>query len=90
MRLGHFSLPALRIYFPSLLKLMNLWSLIVKLSVLVVLVTSFLLLHNNSSSVMSSLIHSDIWGHAPIKSNGYCYFVAIIDDATQNDLSGIC
>lgn len=47
VRFGHFSLPALRIYIPSLLKLMNLWSLIVKLSVLVVLVTSFLILHNN-------------------------------------------
>lgn len=81
-RLGHPSSPVLKTLFPSIFKNDDSLKFNCELCVLSKHHQNVYPRRNRMSDSMFSIVHSDVWGHAPINPIGYRYFVTFIDDAS--------
>lgn len=83
-RLGHPSFSYLRRLFPSLFSGCNVSDFICETYVRAKSHRTTFHLSNNKANFPFSLVHSDVWGPAPISTlNGMRWFVSFVDDCTR-------
>jgi hypothetical protein len=83
-RLGHPSFGYLRRLFPSLFSGCNLSDFICETCVMAKSHRTTFHLSNSKTNLPFSLVHSDVWGPAPISTlNGMRWFVTFVDDCTR-------
>lgn len=83
-RLGHPSFSYLKRLFPSLFHGCNLSDFICETCVMAKSHRTVFYPSNNKVDAPFSLVHSDVWGSAPLSTpNGMKWFVAFVDDCTR-------